>query len=63
MRQRAETSGAQEVCAPIQASEVRVFETASMSSSSLRSTTSYAIAQVDYSGAETARLKELEIPS
>jgi hypothetical protein len=24
---------------------------------------SYAIAQVDYSGAETARLKELEIPS
>jgi hypothetical protein len=29
----------------------------------LRSTASYAIAQVDYFGAETARLKEFEIPS
>jgi hypothetical protein len=29
----------------------------------LRSTASHAIAQVDYSGAETSRLKEFEIPS
>jgi hypothetical protein len=35
----------------------------SMSSSSSRSTASYAIADVDYSSAETARLKEFEIPS
>ncbi len=34
-----------------------------MSFGSLRSTASYAIAQVNYSGAETARLKEFEIPS
>src|SRR6266498_2665551 len=31
--------------------------------SSLRSSGSYAIAQVNYSGAETARLKEFETPS
>jgi len=29
----------------------------------LRSTASHAIVQVDYSGAETSRLKEFEIPS
>src|ERR1700680_4121790 len=34
-----------------------------MSSSSFRSTASYAIAHVDYSGAETARLEEFEVPS
>ena len=34
-----------------------------MSSRSLRSTASYAIAQVNNSGAETARLQEFEIPS
>jgi hypothetical protein len=33
------------------------------SSRSLRSSASYAIVQVDYSGIETARLKEFEIPS
>lgn len=33
-----------------------------MSSSSLRSTASYAIAQVAYSGAKPPRLKEFEIP-
>ena len=29
----------------------------------IRSAASYAIAQVDYSGTETARLKEFEIPT
>ncbi|MGA2760174.1 MAG: hypothetical protein ABSF08_07660 [Candidatus Cybelea sp.] len=34
-----------------------------MSSDSLRGLASHAIAQVDHSSAETARLKESEIPS
>ena len=42
---------------------IRIRSCDSLDSHALRSSASHAIVQVDYSGAETSRLEEFEIPT